>query len=167
MDPLPWAPLEEESRHQRKLWGMLERVLEKDISRPRLVVLDFGTFIPWTLVGLFHGWSVFSSTDHVMICPRGLSSTDICSSLLPATSQIGEAGASLLLSSLRFPPGEVPPSLHLVPVLTPHFSLGRFKDYREPPWAPNPYEFSKQYWSILSARLAFVIIFQVSCSDKE
>ncbi|XP_041592331.1 anoctamin-2-like [Vulpes lagopus] len=35
-----------------------------------------------------------------------------------------------------------------------------FKDYREPPWAPNPYEFSKQYWSILSARLAFVIIFQ-------
>uniref|UniRef100_A0A4X2LIM8 Anoctamin n=1 Tax=Vombatus ursinus TaxID=29139 RepID=A0A4X2LIM8_VOMUR len=36
----------------------------------------------------------------------------------------------------------------------------RFKDYREPPWAPNQYEFSKQYWSILSARLAFVIIFQ-------
>nr|XP_036311607.1 anoctamin-2 isoform X2 [Pipistrellus kuhlii] len=36
----------------------------------------------------------------------------------------------------------------------------RFKDYREPPWAPNPYEYSKQYWSILSARLAFVIIFQ-------
>ncbi|PNI36057.1 ANO2 isoform 6, partial [Pan troglodytes] len=36
----------------------------------------------------------------------------------------------------------------------------RFKDYREPPWAPNPYEFSKQYWFILSARLAFVIIFQ-------
>ncbi|XP_015415461.1 PREDICTED: anoctamin-2 isoform X1 [Myotis davidii] len=36
----------------------------------------------------------------------------------------------------------------------------RFKDYREPPWAPNPYEYSKQYWSVLSARLAFVIIFQ-------
>uniref|UniRef100_A0A2K5I6M1 Anoctamin n=1 Tax=Colobus angolensis palliatus TaxID=336983 RepID=A0A2K5I6M1_COLAP len=36
----------------------------------------------------------------------------------------------------------------------------RFKDYREPPWAPNPYEFSKQYWFVLSARLAFVIIFQ-------
>ncbi|XP_072509807.1 anoctamin-2 isoform X2 [Notamacropus eugenii] len=36
----------------------------------------------------------------------------------------------------------------------------RFKDYREPPWAPNQYEFSKQYWSVLSARLAFVIIFQ-------
>ncbi|KAM4819820.1 anoctamin-2 [Thomomys bottae] len=36
----------------------------------------------------------------------------------------------------------------------------RFKDYREPPWAPNPYEFSKQYWAVLSARLAFVIIFQ-------
>uniref|UniRef100_A0A8C4JB22 Anoctamin n=1 Tax=Dromaius novaehollandiae TaxID=8790 RepID=A0A8C4JB22_DRONO len=36
----------------------------------------------------------------------------------------------------------------------------RFKDYREPPWSPNPYEFSKQYWAVLSARLAFVILFQ-------
>ncbi|KAM6435930.1 anoctamin-2 isoform 1-T1 [Liasis olivaceus] len=39
-------------------------------------------------------------------------------------------------------------------------SFCRFKDYREPPWSENPYEFSKQYWSVLSARLAFVIIFQ-------
>jgi anoctamin-2 len=61
--------------------------------------------------------------------------------------------------TLRFHPS-------LLPVLTSHFCLGRFKDYREPPWAPNPYEFSKQYWSVLSARLAFVIIFQVSCSGK-
>ncbi|CAM5082002.1 unnamed protein product [Natator depressus] len=36
----------------------------------------------------------------------------------------------------------------------------RYKDYREPPWSPNQYEFSKQYWSVLSARLAFVILFQ-------
>ncbi|KGL84551.1 Anoctamin-2 [Tinamus guttatus] len=36
----------------------------------------------------------------------------------------------------------------------------RFKDYREPPWSPNPYEFSRQYWAVLSARLAFVILFQ-------
>ncbi|XP_009473819.1 PREDICTED: anoctamin-2 [Nipponia nippon] len=36
----------------------------------------------------------------------------------------------------------------------------RFKDYREPPWSQNQYEFSKQYWAILSARLAFVILFQ-------
>ncbi|NWU83359.1 ANO2 protein, partial [Onychorhynchus coronatus] len=36
----------------------------------------------------------------------------------------------------------------------------RFKDYREPPWSPNQYEFSKQYWAVLSARLAFVILFQ-------
>ncbi|XP_032973360.1 anoctamin-2 isoform X2 [Rhinolophus ferrumequinum] len=42
----------------------------------------------------------------------------------------------------------------------PEVQFCRFKDYREPPWAPNPYEFSKQYWSVLSARLAFVIIFQ-------
>ncbi|XP_044278201.1 anoctamin-2 [Varanus komodoensis] len=39
-------------------------------------------------------------------------------------------------------------------------SFCRFKDYREPPWSENPYEFSKQYWSVLAARLAFVIIFQ-------
>ena len=61
---------------------------------------------------------------------------------------------------------EVPPSFHLLPVFTSPSSLGRFKDYREPPWAPNPYEFSKQYWAVLSARLAFVIVFQVSCSAK-
>ncbi|NWI14206.1 ANO2 protein, partial [Crypturellus soui] len=36
----------------------------------------------------------------------------------------------------------------------------RFKDYRDPPWSQNPYEFSKQYWAVLSARLAFVILFQ-------
>ncbi|NWY23138.1 ANO2 protein, partial [Pheucticus melanocephalus] len=36
----------------------------------------------------------------------------------------------------------------------------RFKDYREPPWSPHQYEFSKQYWAVLSARLAFVILFQ-------
>ncbi|NXY81888.1 ANO2 protein, partial [Alcedo cyanopectus] len=36
----------------------------------------------------------------------------------------------------------------------------RFKDYREPPWSQHQYEFSKQYWAVLSARLAFVILFQ-------
>ncbi|XP_021249264.1 anoctamin-2 isoform X1 [Numida meleagris] len=36
----------------------------------------------------------------------------------------------------------------------------RFKDYREPPWSQNQYEFSKQYWAVLSARLAFIILFQ-------
>ncbi|XP_019747432.1 anoctamin-2b isoform X1 [Hippocampus comes] len=36
----------------------------------------------------------------------------------------------------------------------------RYKDYREPPWAPDAYHFSKQYWCVLAARLAFVILFQ-------
>ncbi|MBN3290515.1 ANO2 protein, partial [Polypterus senegalus] len=36
----------------------------------------------------------------------------------------------------------------------------RYKDYREPPWSINAYEFSKQYWSVLAIRLAFVIVFQ-------
>ncbi|NWI97479.1 ANO2 protein, partial [Pitta sordida] len=56
---------------------------------------------------------------------------------------------------------------HLQPGTQPENSLVaqdvlfcRFKDYREPPWSPNQYEFSKQYWAVLSARLAFVILFQ-------
>ncbi|XP_051544789.1 anoctamin-1-like isoform X2 [Myxocyprinus asiaticus] len=36
----------------------------------------------------------------------------------------------------------------------------RYKDYREPPWSSEPYQFSKQYWSVLAARLGFVILFQ-------
>uniref|UniRef100_A0A8C4NKX7 Anoctamin n=1 Tax=Dicentrarchus labrax TaxID=13489 RepID=A0A8C4NKX7_DICLA len=36
----------------------------------------------------------------------------------------------------------------------------RYKDYREPPWSPDAYMFSKQYWCVLAARLAFVIVFQ-------
>ncbi|XP_035283037.1 anoctamin-1-like isoform X2 [Anguilla anguilla] len=38
--------------------------------------------------------------------------------------------------------------------------LCRYKDYREPPWSPEAYQFSKQYWSVLAARLGFVILFQ-------
>nr|XP_033784024.1 anoctamin-1 isoform X2 [Geotrypetes seraphini] len=36
----------------------------------------------------------------------------------------------------------------------------RYKDYREPPWAENKYEISKDFWAVLAARLAFVIVFQ-------
>uniref|UniRef100_A0AAQ5XUQ0 Anoctamin n=1 Tax=Amphiprion ocellaris TaxID=80972 RepID=A0AAQ5XUQ0_AMPOC len=36
----------------------------------------------------------------------------------------------------------------------------RYKDYREPPWSADAYHFSKQYWCVLAARLAFVILFQ-------
>ncbi|KAJ4924843.1 hypothetical protein JOQ06_003793 [Pogonophryne albipinna] len=36
----------------------------------------------------------------------------------------------------------------------------RYKDYREPPWSPDAYTISKQYWCVLAARLAFVILFQ-------
>ncbi|CAL8405371.1 unnamed protein product [Arctogadus glacialis] len=36
----------------------------------------------------------------------------------------------------------------------------RYKDYREPPWSIEAYQFSKQYWCVLAARLAFVILFQ-------
>lgn len=40
-------------------------------------------------------------------------------------------------------------------------SLNRYKDYREPPWSATPYEISKEFWTVLAVRLAFVIVFQV------
>ncbi|XP_061570518.1 anoctamin-2b isoform X1 [Cololabis saira] len=39
-------------------------------------------------------------------------------------------------------------------------SVCRYKDYREPPWSADAYQLSKHYWSVLAARLAFVILFQ-------
>lgn len=38
----------------------------------------------------------------------------------------------------------------------------RFKDYRDSPWSDTPYELSREFWNILAARLAFVIVFQVT-----
>uniref|UniRef100_A0A672FJ30 Anoctamin n=1 Tax=Salarias fasciatus TaxID=181472 RepID=A0A672FJ30_SALFA len=36
----------------------------------------------------------------------------------------------------------------------------RYADYREPPWSATPYEISKEFWTVLAVRLAFVIVFQ-------
>ncbi|KAJ4937517.1 hypothetical protein JOQ06_002152, partial [Pogonophryne albipinna] len=41
-----------------------------------------------------------------------------------------------------------------------HVEMCRYKDYREPPWSATPYEISKEFWTVLAVRLAFVIIFQ-------
>ncbi|KAJ8272334.1 hypothetical protein COCON_G00111930 [Conger conger] len=41
-----------------------------------------------------------------------------------------------------------------------HVEICRYKDYREPPWSPTPYEISKEFWAVLAVRLAFVIVFQ-------
>jgi anoctamin-1 len=38
----------------------------------------------------------------------------------------------------------------------------RYADYREPPEATNKYEKTVMYWHILAARLAFVVVFEVS-----
>uniref|UniRef100_A0A3Q2QF19 Anoctamin n=1 Tax=Fundulus heteroclitus TaxID=8078 RepID=A0A3Q2QF19_FUNHE len=55
----------------------------------------------------------------------------------------------------NFKPGTAPP-------YSDHgdITVCRYKDYREPPWSPDAYQLSKQYWCVLSARLAFVILFQ-------
>uniref|UniRef100_A0A3P8V4Y3 Anoctamin n=1 Tax=Cynoglossus semilaevis TaxID=244447 RepID=A0A3P8V4Y3_CYNSE len=36
----------------------------------------------------------------------------------------------------------------------------RYRDYRAPPWNAVPYEFTLQFWHVLAARLAFIIVFE-------
>lgn len=37
----------------------------------------------------------------------------------------------------------------------------RYPDHREPPWSDKPYERNMMYWTVLAARLGFVVIFEV------
>ncbi|XP_047431760.1 anoctamin-2b isoform X2 [Mugil cephalus] len=55
----------------------------------------------------------------------------------------------------NFKPGTAPQNSELGDI-----TVCRYKDYREPPWSPEAYQFSKHYWSVLAARLGFVILFQ-------
>lgn len=41
------------------------------------------------------------------------------------------------------------------------FRYCRYRDYRAPPWSSGPYEFTLQFWHVLAARLAFIIVFEV------
>ncbi|XP_068595142.1 anoctamin-1-like [Brachionichthys hirsutus] len=41
-----------------------------------------------------------------------------------------------------------------------HVETCRYKDYRDPPSSAAPYEISKEFWTVLAVRLAFVIVFQ-------
>ncbi|KAL0964891.1 hypothetical protein UPYG_G00273950 [Umbra pygmaea] len=54
-----------------------------------------------------------------------------------------------------FPIGTAPTSSALL-----NITFCRYRDYREPPWSAEAYQFSKAYWAVLAARLAFVILFQ-------
>uniref|UniRef100_A0AAQ4QN85 Anoctamin n=1 Tax=Gasterosteus aculeatus aculeatus TaxID=481459 RepID=A0AAQ4QN85_GASAC len=40
------------------------------------------------------------------------------------------------------------------------FRYCRYRDYRAPPWSSGPYEFTLQFWHVLAARLAFIIVFE-------
>uniref|UniRef100_A0A4W6FZH6 Anoctamin n=1 Tax=Lates calcarifer TaxID=8187 RepID=A0A4W6FZH6_LATCA len=60
----------------------------------------------------------------------------------------------------NFKPGTAPNTPFLTSILYSCVFCSRYKDYREPPWSPDAYQFSKQYWCVLAARLAFVILFQ-------
>ncbi|XP_029438302.1 anoctamin-1 isoform X4 [Rhinatrema bivittatum] len=56
-----------------------------------------------------------------------------------------------------FKPGTAPSDQEELGYLV---EICRYKDYREPPWAENKYDISKDFWAVLAARLAFVIVFQ-------
>lgn len=38
----------------------------------------------------------------------------------------------------------------------------RYRDYRDPPHSLVPYGYTLQFWHVLAARLAFIIVFEVS-----
>ncbi len=46
----------------------------------------------------------------------------------------------------------------------PVFPLCRYIDYREPPWAPDKYEFSKIFWHVVAAQFIFIFVFEVGHS---
>lgn len=46
--------------------------------------------------------------------------------------------------------------------MSPHFNFVRYPAYREPPWSTHKYKKSDIYWKIMVARLAFIVLFQVS-----
>ncbi|XP_069077999.1 anoctamin-1 isoform X1 [Pleurodeles waltl] len=56
-----------------------------------------------------------------------------------------------------FQPGTDPINLE---ELGYNVEMCRYKDYREPPWSEHKYDITKDFWAVLAARLAFVIVFQ-------
>lgn len=41
----------------------------------------------------------------------------------------------------------------------------RYPDYREPPKSNHPYERTLFYWTVMAARVCFIVIFEVFCTD--
>ncbi|KAM5170171.1 anoctamin-4 [Mantella aurantiaca] len=41
-----------------------------------------------------------------------------------------------------------------------HVKYCRYRDYRNPPHGPEPYAYTLQFWHVLAARLAFIIVFE-------
>lgn len=38
--------------------------------------------------------------------------------------------------------------------------LCRYPDYREPPWSPNKYNYTTQYWHVVAAQFSFLVVFE-------
>ncbi|XP_040184077.1 anoctamin-1 isoform X3 [Rana temporaria] len=56
-----------------------------------------------------------------------------------------------------FKPGTAP---NIEQELEYSVEICRYKDYREAPWSEDKYDITKEFWAVLAARLAFVIVFQ-------
>ncbi|UYV60800.1 hypothetical protein LAZ67_1002369 [Cordylochernes scorpioides] len=69
-----------------------------------------------------------------------------------------------------FNTADFPPGMSTRPLLDPttgqprDIEYCRYEDYRHPPWDPQKYNFTEEYWHILTARLAFIIIFVMTVS---
>ncbi|XP_025099649.1 LOW QUALITY PROTEIN: anoctamin-1-like [Pomacea canaliculata] len=46
------------------------------------------------------------------------------------------------------------------PALRGDIQVCRYRDFRNPPWHENKYEYSDVFWHVLAARLAFVVVFE-------
>ncbi|KAG7282118.1 hypothetical protein CRUP_008230 [Coryphaenoides rupestris] len=96
-----------------------------------------------------------SSSLHVRTSSRGWSTSTCTAPTLHA--RLRQPHASSYFNVSHFQDGKEPMDpLHLGYAV----DICRYKDYREPPWSTTPYEISKEFWAVLAARLAFVIVFQ-------
>uniref|UniRef100_A0A8C9XZ78 Anoctamin n=1 Tax=Sander lucioperca TaxID=283035 RepID=A0A8C9XZ78_SANLU len=88
----------------------------------------------------------------------------ITSDYIPRFVYAFKYGPCLFLPSLRCLRGYMNSSLSVFDMWetknSSQFRYCRYRDYRAPPWSSVPYEFTLQFWHVLAARLAFIIVFE-------
>jgi len=69
----------------------------------------------------------------------------------------GYINSSLSFFDIAHYPADAAPE---APSMTPADGLCRYKGYYEPPGTSEEYEFTREFWVIFTARLAFIIVFE-------